>query len=52
MKQLRPLCERCRQPFCRPKASARFCSRECLSEHRILAARQPRLLPLKALVAA
>jgi hypothetical protein len=52
MKQPRRLCEQCRQPFRRPKATARFCSRECLSEHRIMAARQPRPLPLKALVAA
>lgn len=36
------LCEQCRQPFRPPHANSRYCSRECLSEHRMMAARRPR----------
>ena len=38
------LCEQCRQSFRPPHATGRFCSRECLSEHRIMAARRHRPL--------
>ena len=36
------LCEQCRQPFRPHHVNARFCSRECLSEHRVGAARYTR----------
>lgn len=36
------LCEQCRQPFRPAHANGRYCSRECLSEHRFMAARRHR----------
>jgi hypothetical protein len=36
------LCEQCAQPFRPPHAKGKFCSRECLSQHRVGAARYTR----------
>lgn len=38
------LCEQCAQPFRPPHAKGRFCSRECLSQHRVRAPRRARPL--------
>jgi hypothetical protein len=36
------LCEQCRQSFRPSHSNGRYCSRECLSEHRMMAARRTR----------
>lgn len=53
---IRRLCELCQEPYRPSHSTGRFCSRECLSESRLVQSaiirEQRAALPLRALVAA